>query len=554
MKLKDFMKAMQAIEQDRSLSQDIVVAALKEALAKAYRKHIEIPDALVRVDINEKSGEIKVYQQRAVVEEVEDDELEISLEEAKRIRQEVELGDMIENEVSIENLGRAAVILAKNVMKQKIREAEKQAVYDEYCDKLDDLVVGTVESVEEKFCVVNIGKTLALMPRVAQIPGEHYYEGQRLRVVVSEVNKETKGAQVLVSRADGNLVKRLFEKEVPEIYQGIIEIKAIARDPGERCKMAVYSKNENIDPIGACIGPRGSRVQVIIDELHGEKIDIFEWSDDVSELIKNALAPAEILAVIPNTDRRGLLIVVNDNQLSLAIGKKGKNARLAVKLTGNKIDIKSESEVNALGIDWKAIAAEQKERQAEKIAKERAEAQQRMFEEREMGNSEIDDEYLANELQPSYEEPVAEEIVPEPVVEAEQSDKVVEAESEVKAEVKEERAETDLERAARIAKEKQRVEGLNIKEKQEYVSKFEQIAGAPVAKPTVAAKPRWKKESDEEEKRRKPTFDLKKDYELKPIYSEEELEEIAKREAEEKANDWINDEIDFDEFDEYYEE
>lgn len=229
MKLKDFMKAMQAIEQDRSLSQDIVVAALKEALAKAYRKHIEIPDALVRVDINEKSGEIKVYQQRAVVEEVEDDELEISLADAKKIRQEVELGDMIENEVSIENLGRAAVILAKNVMKQKIREAEKQAVYDEYCDKLDDLVVGTVESVEEKFCVVNIGKTLALMPRVAQIPGEHYYEGQRLRVVVSEVNKETKGAQVLVSRADGNLVKRLFEKEVPEIYQGIIEISDCQR-------------------------------------------------------------------------------------------------------------------------------------------------------------------------------------------------------------------------------------------------------------------------------------------------------------------------------------
>ena len=561
MKLKDFMKAMQAIEQDRSLSQDIVVAALKEALAKAYRKHIEIPDALVRVDINEKSGEIKVYQQRAVVEEVEDDELEISLADAKKIRQEVELGDMIENEVSIENLGRAAVILAKNVMKQKIREAEKQAVYDEYCDKLDDLVVGTVESVEEKFCVVNIGKTLALMPRVAQIPGEHYSEAQRLRVVVSEVNKETKGAQVLVSRADGNLVKRLFEKEVPEIYQGIIEIKAIARDPGERCKMAVYSKNENIDPIGACIGPRGSRVQVIIDELHGEKIDIFEWSDDVTELIKNALAPAEILAVIPNTDRRGLLIVVNDNQLSLAIGKKGKNARLAVKLTGNKIDIKSESEVNALGIDWKAIAAEQKAKQAEKLALERAEAQQRMFEEREIGNSEIDDEYLANELQPSYEEVAADEVVSEPALEVNsEAEEAAEAEAEEvaevkeKAEVKEERAETDLERAARIAKEKQRAEGLNIKEKQEYVSKFEQIAGAPAAKPTAAAKPRWKKESDKEEKRRKPTFDLKKDYELKPIYSEEELEEIAKREAEEKANDWINDEIDFDEFDEYYEE
>ena len=337
MKLKDFMKAMQAIEQDRSLSQEIVVAALKEALAKAYRKHIEIPDALVSVDINEKSGEIKVYQQRTVVEEVEDDELEISLKDAKSINQDLELGDLVSSEVSIDNLGRAAVILAKNVMKQKIREAEKQAVYDEYCDKLDDLVVGTIESVEEKFCVVNIGKTLALMPRVAEIPNEHYHEGDRIRVIVSEVNKETKGAQVLVSRADPNLVKRLFEKEVPEIYQGIIEIKAIARDPGERCKMAVYSKNENVDPIGACIGPRGARVQVIIDELNGEKIDIFEWSGDVSELIKNALAPAEILAVIPNAERRGLMVVVNDSQLSLAIGKKGKNARLAVKLTGSRL-------------------------------------------------------------------------------------------------------------------------------------------------------------------------------------------------------------------------
>ena len=213
MKLKDFMAAMQAIESDRKLPQEVVVEALQEALAKAFRKHIEIPDALVRVDVNEKTGNIKVYQQRTIVETVEDDELEISLEDAKKINQELELDGVVEEEVDITQLGRAAVILAKNVMKQKIREAEKLIVYEEYCDKVDEMVVGTIESVEEKFCIVNIGKTLALMPKNQQIPNERYHEGDRIRVVIIEVNKETKGAQVLVSRGDATLVKRLFEKK-----------------------------------------------------------------------------------------------------------------------------------------------------------------------------------------------------------------------------------------------------------------------------------------------------------------------------------------------------
>ena len=201
------------------MPQEVVVEALQEALAKAFRKHIEIPDALVRVDVNEKTGNIKVYQQRTIVETVEDDELEISLEDAKKINQELELDGVVEEEVDITQLGRAAVILAKNVMKQKIREAEKLIVYEEYCDKVDEMVVGTIESVEEKFCIVNIGKTLALMPKNQQIPNERYHEGDRIRVVIIEVNKETKGAQVLVSRGDATLVKRLFEKEVPEIFQ-----------------------------------------------------------------------------------------------------------------------------------------------------------------------------------------------------------------------------------------------------------------------------------------------------------------------------------------------
>ena len=566
MKLKDFMAAMQAIETDRKLSKEVVVDALQEALAKAFRKHIEIPDALVRVDVNEKSGDIKVYQQRLIVENVEDDELEISLEDAKRVNQELELGGVVEEEVSIADLGRAAVILAKNVMKQKIREAEKLVVYEEYCDKVEEMVMGTIESVEEKFCVVNIGKTLALMPKNQQIPNERYREGEMIRVVITEVNKETKGAQVLVSRGDATLVKRLFEKEVPEIFQGIIEIKAIAREAGERTKMAVYSHNENIDPIGACIGPRGQRVQVIIDELGGEKIDIFEWSEDVTELIKNALSPAEVLAVIPSEERKGgLLVVVPDNQLSLAIGKRGKNARLAVKLTGNKIDIKAETDVDAAGINWKEIAMKQREEFLARQQEAKLAAQMERFEE----NAQPQDALSLDDAGVSFQEAVTEEAVSEPVVE--ESSEPVEAtaspaveEASVSAPVEEvveeaqPQEEIDLEKAARIAREKHKQEGLNLKEKQEYRSKFETLADASAKQDDKsAAKPRYKKydKYEEKEERRKPTFDLnKKDYEMKPIYSEEELAEIEREEREIEESDWIHDEIDFDEYDKYYEE
>lgn len=556
MKLKDFMAAMQAIESDRKLSKEVVIEALQEALSKAFRKHIEIPDALVRVDVNEKTGDIKVYQQRLIVEKVEDDELEISLEDAKRINQDLELDGLVEEEVSIANLGRAAVILAKNVMKQKIREAEKLVVYEEYCDKVEEMVVGTIESVEEKFCVVNIGKTLALMPKNQQIPNERYSEAQMIRVVITEVNKETKGAQVLVSRGDSTLVKRLFEKEVPEIFQGIIEIKAIAREAGERTKMAVYSHNENIDPIGACIGPRGQRVQVIIDELGGEKIDIFEWSEDVTELIKNALSPAEVLAVIPSVERRGgLLVIVPDNQLSLAIGKRGKNARLAVKLTGSKIDIKAETDVNAANINWKEIAMKQREEFLAKQEAAKAIAQQEIFEENahEQEHVSIDDAGVEfHDTKPSEDMEV--EIVEMPILD-EPVEESIKTEEPI-LEINKEHIETDLEKAARLAKEKQKTEGLNIKEKQEYTSKFETLAGANVKQEEkVPARPRYKKFEEKEEPRRKATFDLSnKDYELKPIYSEEELDEIEREQKEIEENDWIHDEIDFDEYDKYYEE
>ncbi|MEE0108041.1 MAG: transcription termination factor NusA [Merdibacter sp.] len=553
MKLKMFIDAMQAIENDRKLTKEIVVSALEEALVKAYRKHIEIPDALVRVDINEKSGAIKVFQEREVVENVEDDEMEISLEDAQRISKKYQLGDLVDEEVNIQEFGRAAVILAKNVMKQKIREAEKLIVYEEYCDKVDEMIIGTIETVEEKFCIVNIGKTLAMMPKNQQMPNEKYHEGQRIRVVIIEVNKETKGAQVLVSRADATLVKRLFEKEVPEIYQGIIEIKAIAREAGERTKMAVYSHNENIDPIGACIGQRGQRVQVIIDELHGEKIDIFEWSEDVSELIKNALSPAEVLAVIPSEEKKGgLLVVVPDHQLSLAIGKRGKNARLAVKLTGCKIDIKAESDVDAAGIDWKNIAQQQREAFLKQQQEERERRQQELFasmnEEQEIVSvEEADFDYndlpVEEETQESSEEAVSEtEEATEPENVQPQPQEPVE-----------EKPADDFEEAARIAKAKQREKGLDLKEKQEFTSKFEALADASSSHAVSEKQTKNYRKKDKDEEKRRPTFDLtNKEYEFKPIYTEEELAEIERQEEEERENDWINDDIDFDEYDKYY--
>ncbi len=547
MNFKDLLKAMQLIEDDRKISKDIVKEALMEALAKAYRKHVDIPDILVRVDINDKTGKITVFQQYLVVSDVEDEELEISLEEAKDENLEIQLGEYIEHEVSINDLGRAAALLAKNVMKQKIREAEKQAVYDEYIDLLDEMVLGIVESVEEKFILVNLGKTIALMPKGAQIPGERYQEGQKIRVVITECNKDTKGSQVLVSRADAKLVKRLFEKEVPEIYQGIVEIRGIAREAGERTKMAVYSKNDDIDPRGACIGPRGQRVQEISDELNGEKIDIFEWSENTTELVKNALAPAEVIAVLPTEEKRSLLVVVDNSQLSLAIGKKGKNARLAVKLTNMKIDIKTKEELIEQGADFDKLMfnyeVEQEKFKRELASRTIAQMEQEM-------EIEAIEEIVEDAIEEVVEvvEPVVEVIEETPVVE---TIEVVEAVEEVKP--------TPVEEPVKKTEEKVETEKVVKKVKREpkvrtdYVSVFEKLAETPKPK---TDKPEFKKRKKKDEDERKlRSIDIKKDkdYDIKPVYSEEELEEIRLRE-EQEALEAYSDEIDYDEFEEYYEE
>lgn len=559
MKVKNFVRVMKELKEFRSLSDSVIISAMQEALTKAFLKQCDSDEASVRVDIT-KSGEIRMMQQKKVVDFLFDDECEIELEEAQRIDSSLQLGDIYEQEVDIASLGRAAVIQAKGVLKQKIREAEKQMVYDAYQDKLQDMITGKIERVEPNYLLINIEKAMACMPKNQQIPGEKYREGEMINCIITQVNSQGKGAQVLVSRSDATLVKRLFERDVPEIHKGIIEIKAIAREAGERTKMAVVSHSENVDAVGSCIGPRGSRVSLISEELGGEKIDIFRWNDDVSELIKNALSPAAVLAVIDSTERKdGLIVVVNDDQLSLAIGKKGKNARLAVKLTGCKIDIKSVSDMEKMGIDWKRIAQERQERyEAEKRLQKELAQQQKYEESRKEGMATIEEigvDYIseADVIEIDYVEELkakeANEEVQQVETEVEEINEEVKEVVEEEVVVEEEQTESELERAARIAKENRKDGRLGAKE--EYVSKFEEIAGSSAA--ATEAPVRSRKRVEEKEERRRPTFDINKTYEMKPIYTDEELAEIEEEEYEDESNSWINDDIDFDEYEKYYE-
>ncbi len=341
---KKFLEALEILETERGIQKEVVLDALKEALEKSYKKNYLSPDSIVRVDINPKNAKISLHEIKTVVEEVEDEDIEISLEEARIMNSNYKVGDVIETEVSPEVFGRLAAIQTKQILRQKIREAEKESLYNEFIDKKDEIITGIVDRVEDRFAIVNIGKTGAFLPVNQQIPNEKLVEGQNIKVYVLEVDHGTKGTHIVVSRSDAALVKRLFEKEVPEIYEGIVDIVSVSREAGERSKIAVYSENQDIDPIGACVGQKGTRVKNIVDELNGEMIDIVEYSKDPVVYISNALAPSKVLNVDINEEEKSALIVVPDNQLSLAIGKRGQNVRLAARLTGWKIDIKSSTE------------------------------------------------------------------------------------------------------------------------------------------------------------------------------------------------------------------
>ncbi len=337
--------AFELLQSEKGISPEVIQEALESALVSAYKKEYGTSQN-VEIKFDTKTGRIIVYQIKDVVEEVENEYTEIALSEAKEINFAYEVGDKIRFEVTPKNFGRLAASTAKQVITQRLREAERSVIYKEYIQYEDDLMTGIVERQDDNFVFINLGKVEAAMSTRNQIEGEVYKAHDRIKVYVSNVEDATKGPQVFVSRTHPNLIKRLFEQEVPEIYDGVVEIKSIAREAGDRSKLAVYSHDENIDAVGTCVGPKGTRVQSIVNELNGENMDIVEWDEDPVEFIKNALNPADVVEVYLDEENHECIAVVPDMQLSLAIGRRGQNVRLAARLTGYKIDIKSENDFN----------------------------------------------------------------------------------------------------------------------------------------------------------------------------------------------------------------
>ncbi len=342
--VKELIEAMDELEKERGIKKDYLIESLEGALVSAYKKNFDSVDN-VKVTINQETGDVHIYSVREVVEKSEDPLLEISIDEARQINPKAEIGETVDLEIVPKDFGRIAAQTAKQVVVQKIREAERDIVYNEYHDKTGEIVTGIIQKVDENLVVLDLGKLEGVMTAKEQIPTEHYKVNDKIRGYVVSVKKEVKGnPQVVVSRSHPDFVRKLFEFEIPEIYEGLIEIKSVSRDPGSRSKVAVYSKNENIDPVGSCVGQKGVRIQNIINELHGEKIDVIEWNEDPAIYIAAALLPAQVMAVDANEEEKFAQVIVPDDQLSLAIGKSGQNARLAAKLTNWKIDIKSESQ------------------------------------------------------------------------------------------------------------------------------------------------------------------------------------------------------------------
>lgn len=410
-------EACEQLERERGISKEVLIASLCDAMVAAYKKHMHIKEATnIEAILDEQSGEIGVFRTKLVVNEVENEDEQISLKEAKEIDEDVELDDEVKIEVTPDQFGRIAAQSAKQVITQRIREAERNLVLAEFMDKKGTLTTGIIQRVENRNVIVNIGKTDAIMPLKEQIPGEFYKPGNRIRVFVLNVKETTKLPQVIVSHAHAEIVRELFELEVPEIEDGIVEIKSISREAGFRTKIAVWSNDPEVDSVGACIGPRGSRIQTIVGELKNEKIDIVRYSEDPVEYIVNALSPARIVSVDILADdeySKEALVVVPDDQLSLAIGREGQNVRLAHKLTGWKIDIK-----NVTQMEKAEAAYENYEEPAEQI------------------DEEVSEEVVEDELQQEIEEELNEQ-----VYEAEEEQETSEKEQETSEEETQEESE-----------------------------------------------------------------------------------------------------------------
>ncbi|EUJ41124.1 transcription termination factor NusA [Brochothrix campestris] len=345
----ELLDALTVLESEKGIEKDFIIEALEAALESAYKRNFDQAQN-VRVDINQTTGSMHVYAQKEVVDEILDSRLEITLEQAHEYNSAFAVGDTVEIEVTPRDFGRVAAQTAKQVVTQRVREAERGIIYNEFIDREDDIMTGIVERQDSRFIYVNLGKVEAILSKNEQMPNERYHAHDRIKVYITKVEKTSKGPQIYVSRTHPGLLKRLFEIEVPEIYDGLVEIKSVSREAGDRSKISVFSSDPEIDAVGSCVGTKGQRVQAIVDELKGEKIDIVEWSENPVEFVSNALSPAQVVNVTVDPTNQSTTVVVPDYQLSLAIGKRGQNARLAAKLTGWKIDIKNETNAAELGI------------------------------------------------------------------------------------------------------------------------------------------------------------------------------------------------------------
>ena len=345
---KELIEAINLLEKENNISKDVLLEAIENSLLTAYKNNYGRADN-VKVNINRETGDFSIVAEREVVETVEDPMTQVSLAEAKLLNSKYELGDIVQFSVNFKEFGRIAVQNEKNVILQKLREAERNALYEEWHCREKDIVTGIVQRYVGRNVSINLGKVDALLTENEQVKGEKFEPTQRVKVYVLEVKNTTKGPKVMVSRTHPDLVKRLFESEVSEVAEGIVEIKSIAREAGSRTKMAVWSNDPNVDAVGACVGMNGSRVNAVVNELNGEKIDIITWDENPALLIENALSPAKVISVMADPDEKTAKVIVPDYQLSLAIGKEGQNARLAARLTGFKIDIKSETQAREAG-------------------------------------------------------------------------------------------------------------------------------------------------------------------------------------------------------------
>ena len=341
----ELILAMEELEKESGIQKEYLLESIETALVTAYKKNYDCEDENVKITMDKDTGEIHIYMQKEIVKKVENDKTQMSLEEAKTIDKKYKVGDIYEKELVPKNFGRIAAGTAKQVIIQKIREASREYLYNEFNERKGEIVSGIVQKADGGVVVVDLGRIEGIMTVKEQIPTEKYHVNDKIRACVVDVEKGLKGStQVMISRAHNDFVRKLFELEIPEIYEGLIEIKSVSRDPGNRCKVAVYSQNPNIDPVGSCVGQKGIRIQNIINELNGEKMDVIEWNEDPAIYISSALLPAQVMAVDVKEEEHFAQVIVPDDQLSLAIGKSGQNARLAARLTGWKIDIKSESQ------------------------------------------------------------------------------------------------------------------------------------------------------------------------------------------------------------------